>query len=28
VPDGSVEERAGVFACRPTGHDHDHAHEH
>ena len=22
----SVDERAGVLACRPAGHDHDHAH--
>ncbi len=31
VPDGSVEERAGVYACRPAGHDHaghDHDHGH
>jgi nitrile hydratase accessory protein len=28
VDAGSVEERAGVLACRPPGHDHDHGHEH
>jgi nitrile hydratase accessory protein len=28
VTDGTVEERAGVFAGRPAGHDHDHPHEH
>jgi nitrile hydratase accessory protein len=27
VADGSVDERAGVLACRPAGHDHDH-HDH
>jgi nitrile hydratase accessory protein len=26
VDAGSVEERAGVLACRPAGHDHDHGH--
>lgn len=28
VDAGSVEERAGVLACRPAGHDHDHADHH
>ena len=27
VAGGTVEKRAGVFACRPAGHDHDH-HDH
>lgn len=27
VADGSVEERAGAYACRPAGHDHAHDHD-
>lgn len=27
VPDGLVEDRVGVLACRPAGHDHDHDHD-